>query len=657
MKVKICFLALVLIISTLTIPISFGNSIIKEKPELSLEVIKEVWDGQNWVDEIDAEPGDTLSFRVSVTYYNVTDPDRPHTAVNIYINDTLPDCFEYVPGSSDPQEPTINGNLLTWDFSDTIPILFHEQSIVLKFNASIAEDGCLGEQINEAESDADEICTGNHLWHEDTAIVNVLLPDPEIDVEKYVFDGCEWAEETYAYNGTDVTFKIVVENIGVVNLFNVYVNDTLPDGLQYNNSATVNGLPQEPSFDGDVFYWYFDIVEIGEIIEIEFNAYVDGQPCSSNENWVVAIGENQCGQTDEDEDSATVIIYGMCVNKEVWDKESSEWVEEIETFIGEIIWFRITVYYIGELILKDISVKDQLPDCLNYAGDASPEEPEVSGDGKTLWWNLSDDYNLEYGESVEIEFSAEVIENTCQPCANWAYVTAMECGIREMYGEDSATITVICDLVADAGGPYSGNINQQIQITGSATGGKAPYEYFWDLDEDGQYDDDTGSTITHTWDEGGTYNIWLKVIDDHDNYDTDYATVIITEDNNPPNKPSITGPSTGTPDEEYDFIVAASDNDGDQVFLYIDWGDGTTVEWDGPYSSGQDVNYNHAWTTAETYTIRLKARDIYNAESGWREMDIIIPRYKMKFDNSLCSIMSRIAELLPILKLILHRFQ
>ena len=318
MKVKICFLALVLIISTLTIPTSFGNSIIKEKPELSLEVIKEVWDGQNWVDEIDAEPGDTVSFRVSVTYYNVTDPDRPHTAVNIYINDTLPDCFEYVPGSSDPQEPTINGNLLTWDFSDTIPILFHEQSIVLKFNASIAEDGCLGEQINEAESDADEICTGNHLWHEDTAIVNVLLPDPEIDVEKYVFDGCEWAEETYAYNGTDVTFKIVVENIGVVNLFNVYVNDTLPDGLQYNNSATVNGLPQEPSFDGDVFYWYFDIVEIGEIIEIEFNAYVDGQPCSSNENWVVAIGENQCGQTDEDEDSATVIIYGMCVNKEVW---------------------------------------------------------------------------------------------------------------------------------------------------------------------------------------------------------------------------------------------------------------------------------------------------------------------------------------------------
>jgi len=652
MKIKICFVAILLISTQLIAFTSNGMVLNKGKPDVSLEVVKEVWDGQNWVDEIEADPGDIVSFRITITYYNVTDPQRPHQAVQIYAYDSLPICFEYIVGSSEPKEPDVSGNLLTWDFNSTI--LFHEQSLVIKFNASIPEEGCLGEKINYVETEAYEICTGNDLFGEDTAIVNVVLPDPEIDVEKYVFDGCDWVEEAYAYSCTDVIFKIVVENIGEIELINVYVNDTLPVGLEYNNSATVNGVPQEPSFEGDIFYWFFDTLEIDEVIEIQFNAHVIGSPCSVNENWVLATGENLCGQVGEDEDSATVIIYGMCVEKEVWDKDIQDWTEETEVIVGDIARFKITVYYLGELVLKDIQVRDELPECLIYADNAVPEEPEVSEDGKTMWWNLSDDYNLQNGESLEIEFNADVIDNYCQPCLNWAYVSAMECGIHEFYAEDSATVIIICDLVANAGGPYYGNANEDVEIEGSATGGFSPYEYLWDLDEDGQFDDEIGKIISYSWGEGGTYTIWLKVVDDHDNADTDYAVVFIDMDNLPPNKPCISGPSTGTPDIEYDFNIFTTDNEGDQVYFYIDWGDGTTVDWDGPYNSGQDVNYKHTWTTSNTYTVKVKAKDTYNAESGWSELEVSIPRNRMRFNNLFLELFSRFSNLFPILKLILQ---
>ncbi len=657
MKIKINFVT-TLVISALLIVSTLGGMVLNaDNSEESLVVVKEVWDGQNWVDEIDAVPGDTISFRINITYYNVTDPSRPHQAVNIYVNDTLPDCFEYIPGSSDPKEPYISGDLLTWDFNDTI--LFHEESLEIKFNVSIPEQGCIGEKINEVEVEAYEICTDDDLFGEDTAIVNVMLPNPEIDVEKYVFDGCNWVEEVYAYNCTDVLFKIVVENIGEVDIFDVYVNDTLPDGLEYNNSATVNGVPLEPIFEGEIFYWLFNLVEVDETIEIQFNAHVIGPPCSVYENWVNVIGENECGQIAEDQDSATVIINGMCAKKEVWNENIQDWADETEAIISGIVRFKITILYYGELVLKDIKVRDELPECLIYAGNAVPEEPEFSEDGKTLWWNLSDEYNLQNGESIEIEFDAEVLENNCQPCLNWAYITAMECGVQEWYAEDSATVIILCDLIADAGGPYSGEVDEDIEIEGSSTGGASPYYYYWDLDEDGQYDDAEGKIITHSWDEEGIYTIWLKVIDDYNNIDIDYAVVFVGIDNHPPNKPSISGPSTGEPGIEYDCTISAIDPDGDQVYFFINWGDGSVEDWDGPYDSDENVNYKHTWTKIDTYLVKVKAKDTNDAESDWSEFEIKIsnPRIRIKFNYSLFSLFLPLTNLFPTLKILLLRLK
>jgi len=83
--------------------------------------------------------------------------------------------------------------------------------------------------------------------------------------------------------------------------------------------------------------------------------------------------------------------------------------------------------------------------------------------------------------------------------------------------------------VADAGGPYSGMVGESILLDGSGSydldGTIVSYE--WDLDDDGFYDDATGSTTTNSWSFEGSYPISLKVTDDGGLNDTDDSTVSI----------------------------------------------------------------------------------------------------------------------------------
>jgi len=109
--------------------------------------------------------------------------------------------------------------------------------------------------------------------------------------------------------------------------------------------------------------------------------------------------------------------------------------------------------------------------------------------------------------------------------------------------------------------------------------------------------------------------------------------------NHPPGAPIITTESSSSPitksllDEKplssplpkpgrYNFTFKATDPDGDNVYYFIDWGDGTTSGWYGPYLSGEEVTHNHTWSVKGTYSVKAKAKDIYNQESPWGTIQI-----------------------------------
>lgn len=618
-----------------------------------LEVEKKVFDGENWVDSINADLGDTVQFKITVTYYNQTPGE--HYAYNIFVNDILPPCLEYVQGSADPFEPVVTDNVLTWELDDVV--LHDGESFVITFNATVVD---CGENINDAFAEADEYCTGLHLEDKDSATVNVECEPPSIDVEKYVWDGyCEWVDEIHVYPETSVRFRIVVNNTGGQVLTNVTVVDTLSDSLSYDDQATVNGEPWEPDVNGSTLTWVFESLDIGEVLIIEFNAIVVGLPCEEDVNHVTVTGEGYCSEIVSDEDNAKVLINGMCMEKEVWNDEVHGWMEETTVGEGEEVTFRITVWYYGPYKLYDIKIWDVLPSCLDYADDATvngvPYEPEISSDGKTLWWNLSSDYVLHDGESLVIKFKAFASENNCQPCINWAYIVAKECSGQILEWQDPATVYVECAFVADAGGPYYGDIGEEITITGSATGGSPPYSYAWDMDDDGQYDDASGETVVWSWDEDGDYVINLQVTDDEGEKAYDYAYVHIEPPaNNPPDKAGKpSGPTSGKPGVEYTYTTVATDPDGDSVMVKFDWGDGSDSGWIGPLPSGSTFTAKHTYTAAGDYKIKARAQDYPYLELGpWSDpLTVSITKTRGLFKNTLLlELFNKLLERFLILK-------
>jgi hypothetical protein len=111
---------------------------------------------------------------------------------------------------------------------------------------------------------------------------------------------------------------------------------------------------------------------------------------------------------------------------------------------------------------------------------------------------------------------------------------------------------------------------------------------------------------------------------DNDN-GKDSGSAYILKKDTLPNKPIITGPTSGNTGNEYDYTLNATDPDGDHVMYFVDWGDNTT-EWTEYGDSGEEITLKHTWIEEGDYTIKAKAKDIYDVESNWSKFEVIIPR-------------------------------
>ena len=138
--------------------------------------------------------------------------------------------------------------------------------------------------------------------------------------------------------------------------------------------------------------------------------------------------------------------------------------------------------------------------------------------------------------------------------------------------------------------------------------------YEWDLDNDGEYDDANGVTVTHSWslppnELSAIYTISLKVTDNKGATDTTSKTITITKGNNPPLKPTINGPTTGYINTEYNFTAVTTDADNDTIQYIFYWGDGTKTITDFLPNGTETPEQKHTWSTAGTYTISVNTYD------------------------------------------------
>jgi len=138
--------------------------------------------------------------------------------------------------------------------------------------------------------------------------------------------------------------------------------------------------------------------------------------------------------------------------------------------------------------------------------------------------------------------------------------------------------------------------------------------------------------------------------------DSTYPSCIILprfNDNYAPLKPIISGPKTGVPGVNYSFTFKSTDPEGEDIYYYVDWADGTNSGWLGPYSSGEEVTLEHYWATRKIYSIKAKAKDVNNDESEWGYYNFNVPRVKLFGNPILLRLLERFPNIFPILRLLL----
>jgi len=129
---------------------------------------------------------------------------------------------------------------------------------------------------------------------------------------------------------------------------------------------------------------------------------------------------------------------------------------------------------------------------------------------------------------------------------------------------------------------------------------------------------------------------------------------LVTMQDTPPATPSIQGQIKGKPGIAYSYTVVAQDPEADEILYFIDWGDKTNSSWVGPYSSDENVTLSHTFTKKGTYTIKVKARDIYYAESDWGTLQVKMPT-SISYHPFL-QFLERFPHIFPILRYLLSCF-
>ncbi|GAG35644.1 unnamed protein product, partial [marine sediment metagenome] len=81
---------------------------------------------------------------------------------------------------------------------------------------------------------------------------------------------------------------------------------------------------------------------------------------------------------------------------------------------------------------------------------------------------------------------------------------------------------------------------------------------------------------------------------------------------------------TGIIGTKYTFSTSTTDQDMHQIYYLFDWGDDTNSGWLGPEESGKAITDGHIYKEARVYSVKVKAKDEYDAESEWSNKYTII---------------------------------
>jgi len=293
----------------------------------------------------------------------------------------------------------------------------------------------------------------------------------------------------------------------------------------------------------------------------------------------------------------------------------------------------------------DIGLKTHLSWC---GGDSDPGDKAVYD----LYFGIETNPGLVASDLDKPNYCPGVLENTTQYF--WKVVAKDEQGLTTEGPEWTFTTNDCdCDPPEKPSGPVRARNRTRYEYTTKIKNQNQDglyYNFSWGDGNCsgwlGPYNHNERVRAEHQWEEPGEYQVQARsrfqngTININEWVTTGWSEpllVIVTSEeptNEAPNAPEISGPTSGKTGVEYDYTFVSTDPDGDDLYYVVNWGCcGTETHTYGPYSSGEEAIVNHSWQEQGTFTITVKAKDVYELEGPESTFTVTMPRSRDSGSN------------------------
>jgi len=240
-------------------------------------------------------PGEIVTYIITVT--NIGEIELNNLEITDDLNETWIQQIEVLNA----------GEVKEYTFTYTVPVDTLNETIITNIVTVVCDE------IEDPEEDE----------------VDVIVKTPDLSITKELAEG----QRDPVMPGETVTYKIVIENTGNIELNNVVVKDNLDD-------TWIEGIP---------------VLEIGEKVEYVFTYII---PTDTADNTIIInIASVTCEELDEPKEDETEIIVrtpGLSISKELAEGQRNPVIP------GETVMFRIVVSNAGEIELTNVEITDSL---------------------------------------------------------------------------------------------------------------------------------------------------------------------------------------------------------------------------------------------------------------------------------------------------------
>jgi uncharacterized repeat protein (TIGR01451 family) len=327
------------------------------------------------VDLANAMPGDTLTYRVTVTNSGRGD------ASSVEVIDTVPQHASVLPGSITLDGQYVSSsNRVVW----SLPQIIAGSTVELSFKAVVDI-----EIISETTVKNYAFLTSTDTLYSDTTSTLVKPFPPVLVISKEV-------DARQAYRGDTLTYTLTVNNLGRGRASSVVISDVIPAFTQYAGGSASDGGTYDP--ESNKVTWNIPVLLPLHSLAMSFRAVV-----SSNAPYEGTV-RNFAMITHPDtssSDTTTTIIKRRPPTLSI-----SKSTNLYEAYTGDTLEYTLSIVNFGNTVINPVVVTDAVPAYTSFIANSATANGQFDPESRLVSWmipSMNPSQTLTLGFKVSID--------------------------------------------------------------------------------------------------------------------------------------------------------------------------------------------------------------------------------------------------------------